>query len=1193
MKKRLLYLIYSLLFFLPATVMAQAPTPVTLGTSPYTENFDNIGTALPNGFGAYLSATTTSLGTVVTAPILTPGTTTYWNATGAGFKNFASADGQPAAGTTSTTDQTSATNRAFGVRQTSSTGYDPGASFVFQIANTTGKKNLKLSFALQSLDISTAVTRTTTWVVDYGFGASPTTFVTANATGTLVTGNMVFSNNTINVDFGNALDEQSGIITIRISALAASTGSGSRASTAIDDFSLSWSNPVTLTANPTSLDFGTNQTVNSTSAAKSFVLSGTGVTAATTLNVTGPYTISATSGGTYGTSLSIAATDLAASPSVFVKFTPTAAGASPGSIAIASGSGNTSVSLTGSGVSVANPAVLTVTPATLTFTNQTVNTSSAPQFFNFTATNLSDVVTATASGPYLVSKDGLAFTNVVSYTTAEAGVAGGPKVYVQFTPTATGAAPASTITIATTTAAAKTVALTGTGVVATPPAGIANHIVMSEVYGGGGNANAPFTNDFVELYNPTNADVTMTNWSLQYTSAAGTTWGAGGTNPTIASFTGTIKSHGFFLIQLAAGTSVTNKPLPTPDATGPINMSAASGKVALVNNSTQISQVANPTDASIVDLVGFFYSGTAPTGYETTAVTVPSTFVGNTWSIERKANANSTQATLTSGGSDELFGNGYDTDNNSTDFVGQSVPNPQNSASPLESIPVPTYAATPTTLTFSQNVNTTSTGVPVTLSGLGTLPATSVGTSGPYLISKTATGGYASTLTFTAAEMAAATKPVVYVQFTPTALGAANSNLYITGVGAVQQTIPLNGTGTAQPVPTLTATPSTLTFSTFAGTTAPVQNYTLSGTNITQPTNLTVTGPYLISKDNVTFASTVSFATTELNAAQTPKVYVQFTPTVVGASNGTVVQTTTGGGTVSATVTLNGTGVTPPNVAPTFNAIADQSVCAVTTPGSIAVSGITVGPASETTSQAIKSFIVTSNNPTLFASLGTTPVISGASTINYAIANGKTGTAIVTVTLKDNGGVLNGGVDSLQRTFTVTVNALAQVSITSDALNNIVEKGATATLTATGGTTYAWTAVPTITSGLANASVTIRPTATTTYTVAATNASGCITTQTITITVRNASKLETGNVLTPNGDGKNDYWVIRNIDLYSGNTVKVFDKTGKMVFTKTGYNNDWNGYYNGSPLAQGTYYYVVDLGVGLPYKGTLSVVWDK
>ena len=133
-----------------------AQAQATLGTSPYTESFDNLGTSLPAGFSLYTGATASSLGTAPTAAqvILTPGSTTLWTATGGGFKNFASA----AAGSTATTAaQTAATNRALGVRQTGSLG-DPSASFVFQVANTAGRTDFALTFSLQSLDASSTRT---------------------------------------------------------------------------------------------------------------------------------------------------------------------------------------------------------------------------------------------------------------------------------------------------------------------------------------------------------------------------------------------------------------------------------------------------------------------------------------------------------------------------------------------------------------------------------------------------------------------------------------------------------------------------------------------------------------------------------------------------------------------------------------------------------------------------------------------------------------------------------------------------------------------------------------------------------------------------------------------------------------------------------------------------------------------------
>jgi gliding motility-associated-like protein len=84
------------------------------------------------------------------------------------------------------------------------------------------------------------------------------------------------------------------------------------------------------------------------------------------------------------------------------------------------------------------------------------------------------------------------------------------------------------------------------------------------------------------------------------------------------------------------------------------------------------------------------------------------------------------------------------------------------------------------------------------------------------------------------------------------------------------------------------------------------------------------------------------------------------------------------------------------------------------------------------------------------------------------------------------------------------------------------------------------------------------------------------------------------NILTPNGDGKNDTWVITDIQLYPNNTVTVFDKGGRTVYTKHGYTNDWNGTFGGAPLTEGTYYYVIDLGPQKrQFKGFITIVHDR
>ncbi|WEK19643.1 MAG: YDG domain-containing protein [Candidatus Pedobacter colombiensis] len=84
------------------------------------------------------------------------------------------------------------------------------------------------------------------------------------------------------------------------------------------------------------------------------------------------------------------------------------------------------------------------------------------------------------------------------------------------------------------------------------------------------------------------------------------------------------------------------------------------------------------------------------------------------------------------------------------------------------------------------------------------------------------------------------------------------------------------------------------------------------------------------------------------------------------------------------------------------------------------------------------------------------------------------------------------------------------------------------------------------------------------------------------------------NIMSPNGDGVNDKWVIDDLQLYPNNEVKIFDKTGRTVYSKKGYDNSWEGTLNGAPLAEGTYFYVIDFGPGKPKtKGYITITRSK
>jgi gliding motility-associated-like protein len=99
---------------------------------------------------------------------------------------------------------------------------------------------------------------------------------------------------------------------------------------------------------------------------------------------------------------------------------------------------------------------------------------------------------------------------------------------------------------------------------------------------------------------------------------------------------------------------------------------------------------------------------------------------------------------------------------------------------------------------------------------------------------------------------------------------------------------------------------------------------------------------------------------------------------------------------------------------------------------------------------------------------------------------------------------------------------------------------------------------------------------------------------------RNFNVVETGdpvkpvvgilNLITPNGDGYNDVWLIQDLDKISPARVAVYTRSGAMVYQNNDYKNDWNGYYNGNPLPEGTYYYVIEGEGGTVYKGPLSIL---
>jgi gliding motility-associated-like protein len=280
--------------------------------------------------------------------------------------------------------------------------------------------------------------------------------------------------------------------------------------------------------------------------------------------------------------------------------------------------------------------------------------------------------------------------------------------------------------------------------------------------------------------------------------------------------------------------------------------------------------------------------------------------------------------------------------------------------------------------------------------------------------------------------------------------------------------------------------------------------------------------------------------------------------------------------------------VTDVNEAPTLSDIAGETLCADAAIHTMTVDGISAGPEA---GQLITP-VITADQP-FFDVLTAVYNNDSTLTIKYQLKQGVSGDVFVTLTIRDNGGMENGGVDKVSKSFILTLKTTPVLSVSTNPVGEI-SIGDVAILTASGGATYAWADANGIVSGKNTAVLTVRPTVTTTYTVTAQSTEGCAATAAATVTVKNDFKFEATNIVTPNGDGINDRWVIRNIDMYPLNKVDIYTRGGRLVYTKNGYNNGWDGTVNGNPLPEDTYYYVVDLGAGgKKIKGFITILRDR
>lgn len=154
-----------------------------------------------------------------------------------------------------------------------------------------------------------------------------------------------------------------------------------------------------------------------------------------------------------------------------------------------------------------------------------------------------------------------------------------------------------------------------------------------------------------------------------------------------------------------------------------------------------------------------------------------------------------------------------------------------------------------------------------------------------------------------------------------------------------------------------------------------------------------------------------------------------------------------------------------------------------------------------------------------------------------------------------------------------------------------IDKGYNTVLSGSGGISYTWSP----SNGLISpntASTAASPDQTTTYLLTVIDNNGCLNSDSVTVYVDDSYKIKPFNFLTPDGNGKNDTWIIENIETYPANSVAVFNELGHEIWRMDAYDNTWDGRNKtGEIITDGTYYYIITFnGSDKVYKGDLLLI---
>ncbi|MDA8886830.1 PKD domain-containing protein, partial [Bacteroidia bacterium] len=158
--------------------------------------------------------------------------------------------------------------------------------------------------------------------------------------------------------------------------------------------------------------------------------------------------------------------------------------------------------------------------------------------------------------------------------------------------------------------------------------------------------------------------------------------------------------------------------------------------------------------------------------------------------------------------------------------------------------------------------------------------------------------------------------------------------------------------------------------------------------------------------------------------------------------------------------------------------------------------------------------------------------------------------------------------------------------------DSTIDKGESIVLLGSGGVSYTWTPSTYLDFDDIATPTAVEMLETQEYILTVSDENGCIDSDSVLITVIDRFKLIVYNVVTPNADGKNDTWIIDNITAYPDAQVSIINRYGMEVYNTVGYQNTWDGTYDGKDLPDGAYYYVITLpnSDADPYTGAINLI---